>query len=198
MLNTDDAFLDALTQAVDSIETTTTVEVVVVIAPSSGSYRDLSLLAGGCAAALGLCVALFAPVDFHSAWIPVDLLVLAAAAHWVVGRWPWALAHIASRSRKAAQVDLAADAAFHRERVHDTPERQAVLVYISLLEGEVRLVPDAGVARHIPPAELKHLHWDLSTSEDTLASLGRLGDLLAAHLPGQSAGLIPNHPRVLP
>lgn len=200
MLNTDTAFSDAIEAAVGTIESTTQAELVVVVSGRSGSYRDLALLFGICGAALGLVLALFTPVEFHAAWIPVDLMLLFAALSWSVRRLPWVLRHLASADRKADQVDRAANAAFHEEAVHATRDRNGVLIYLSLLEDEIRVLPDVGVAGHIPPAVLESLEWRFQDQAALLASLDALGAVLAEHLPSDGSGenLISNAPRIHP
>lgn len=200
MLQTDPAFSDAVEAAVGRIEANTQAELVVVVAGRSGSYRDLSLLAGICAAALGLILALFAPADFHAAWIPVDLMLLFAGVAWATRRLPWVMRHLASTDRKADQVDHSANAAFHEEAVHATRDRYGVLIYLSLLEDQIRIIPDVGVSGHVPPAILEGLSWSFKDSEALIEGLEGLGAVLAEHLPsqGESENLISNAPRIHP
>jgi len=200
VLQTDPPFSDAVEAAVGRIEANTQAELVVVVAGRSGNYRDLSLLAGICTAALGLVLALFAPVDFHAAWIPVDLLMLFACVAWASRRLPWVMRHLASSDRKSDQVDHAANAAFHKEAVHATRDRCGVLIYLSLLEDQIRIIPDVGVSGRVPPAELDGLSWSFQDSEALIAGLDALGAVLAEHLPskGASENLISNAPRIHP
>lgn len=200
MLQTDPAFSDAVEAAVGRIEASTQAELVVVVAGRSGSYRDLSLLTGICAAALGLLIALFAPADFHAAWIPLDLMLLFAGVAWATRRSPRVLRHLASKDRKADQVDHAANAAFHEEAVHATRDRCGVLIYLSLLEDELRVLPDVGVSGHVPPAILQALSWSLRDTESLVEGLEALGAVLSEHLPsqGESENLISNAPRIHP
>ena len=200
MLQTNPAFSDAVEAAVGRIEASTQAELVVVVAGRSGSYRDLSLLAGICAAALGLVVALFAPADFHAAWIPVDLMLLFAGIAWASRRVPWVMRLLASSDRKSDQVDHAANAAFHEEAVHATRDRCGVLIYLSLLEDQIRVIPDVGVSGHVPPAILDSLDWSFQDLDALLAGLDALGLVLAEHLPsqGESENLISNAPRIHP
>lgn len=199
MLHTNDRFHDAIEQAVIRIEKTTDAELIVVAAPRSGSYRDVSFLCASVGALLTLLLLLVVPYDVHPWFIPLDLVLSWLFFAWVFsGRW--VLRWIVPGGRQARQVAEAAHAEFHREIVHATPHRTGVLVYVSALEGRVEILADLGVEGHIPPAlwgdaTSAFSHDDLDTF---LAGLDRLGVTLSEHIPALETDLVdlPNAPRI--
>jgi len=183
VLHADDRFHSAVETAVETLETLTDAEIVVVAAPRSGSYRDISYGIASISALLAFIVVLAAPVDFFPWVVPLELAIVWAAMGWLVSgnrflRW------LGPKKRKLAQVEEAAHAEFHREAVHATPHRTGVLVYVSAMEGHVRLMPDLGIEGRIPAVPWKEAcdafsHDDL---DHFLAALDGLGAVLACLL----------------
>jgi len=199
VLHADDRFHSAVESAVDRLETATDAEIVVVAAPRSGSYRDVSYGIASIAALVAFLIVLAVPVDFFPWVVPLELALVWAATGWLVSgnrilRW------LVPASRKRAQVEEAAHAEFHRESVHATPHRTGVLIYVSAMEGQVEVVPDLGIEGRIPKVPWKEAceafsHDDM---EHFLAGLDALGALLAEHVPPLETDLVdlPNAPRI--
>src|SRR5213079_3361467 len=82
----DQASSDALAGAVRDIDKDTDAEVVVVVRGRSGTYRHADYLFGAIVAFIGLIVILFSPWDFHTYWIPFDVIALFIAGAWVSSR----------------------------------------------------------------------------------------------------------------
>lgn len=204
MIRDDARLARAVEETVRAVECETRAEIVVVVAGRSGTYRDLALGVGFAAAWLVLVFLLFSPVVFHPSWIALELPVVAGVVSWVVHRSPWLLRRMASRKRRVRQVAEGAHAAFHEEAVHGTRGRTGLLVYLSILEDRVVLVPDAGLERHIAGAEWNAIRWgdgtDPSAPGDLLhftEGLRAVGRTLARHLPtdGDNPNEIPDAPR---
>jgi putative membrane protein len=199
VLHTNDRFHDSIERAVTRIEEGTDSELIVVAAPRSGSYRDVSFAAASVGALLTLLVLLLVPYDIDPWWMPLDLVLSWLFFAWVFsGRW--ILRWIVPAGRQRRQVEEAAHAEFHREIVHATPHRTGVLVYVSALEGRVEVLADLGVEGQIPAAVWSDaiggfVHDDLETF---LAGLDRLGEALVEHIPALETDLVdlPNAPRV--
>src|SRR3954469_5250020 len=77
---------DSLAQCVKEIESGTDAELVIVIRGVSGNYRHADYLFGALVALLGLVILFFAPVDFHTYWVPIDVIVLFAASAFLSPR----------------------------------------------------------------------------------------------------------------
>ena len=149
MLHTDARFHSAVEDAVGRLEALTDAEIIVVAAPRSGSYRDVSLIAATLVTFAMLLVLLLVPFAVHPWMLPIELGVTFAAAAWVASG-TWFLRWLVPASRRADQVTEAAHAEFHREQVHATPHRTGVLVYVSALEGKVVVMPDLGIEGRVP------------------------------------------------
>src|SRR4030095_577642 len=121
------------------------------VAARSGTYRDVAVLAGAVAAAAVLLIALFARRIFPPVAVAVEVPAALALVAWLVHRLPSVLRLFVSEARARRQVERAAAWWFVEEAVHGTKARTGVLVYLSLLEQRMAVVPDLG-----PPAALPH------------------------------------------
>jgi putative membrane protein len=206
MLHNDDGFHAATERAVGEAEAITDAEIIVVASSRSGSYRDLAFGAAFVLTEGALAFLLFSPWSFSPVFIPVDLLIVAALASWVIDRSPALLTRLATRKRKERQVASSAAAAFHEEAVDGTRGRTGVLVYVSALEDRVVVLPDAGILAKVPQGELNTIRWgekaDPAAPGDLahfLAGLASLGQVLARHLPalhGNNPDEVSNAPRI--
>lgn len=157
LLNT--ASLDRIEQAVADAEKSTSCEFVVVVAPASSRYEGRALRMGAAAAVL-MFVALYWINELWLYGAPDALLLLLEAAaagaltalafsrvsvmrRWILPRW-----------RMQSAVQDAANAVFTHENVSLTKDRNAVLLYVSVLEGEARLMPDVGVQTRLQNAAI--------------------------------------------
>ncbi len=184
MLFTDARFSEQVEAEVGQIEDRTDAEVVVVAARRSGSYADLSATGAAFAALAAFGALLLVPWQVSPAVGIVDLVFTYAVARWFLNA-DWFLRLVASDERKDRQTRLAAAAEFHLEAVHSTPQRQALLIYVSAMEGRVELIPDVGLEARIPrgrwvAAAGDFAHDDL---EHFVSGLKKVGDLLAKELP---------------
>lgn len=197
MVPTDRKFADAVEAAIHAIEAKTDAEVVVVTAPHSGTYADVALACGAILAWLDLAFLVYSPIEFDPLWFPVDLLV-AFAIGWWGSRRSRMLPRMVGAARRKRQVMDAARAAFVEETVHGTAARTGVLVYLSVSESEVVVLPDEGVLGRLPGGAIQSLRIEAGTLEGFIAGLARLGELLGAHLPatGENPDEIGNAPRV--
>jgi putative membrane protein len=199
VLQADSRFAQAVEQAVARLERSTDAEIIVVAASRSGTYLDLSLIWASVGSLLAMIVLILVPVPIHPLSLVVEVAVTWLLLAWVLDgaffvRW------LAPRRRQRNQVDEAAHAEFHREAVHATPHRTGVLVYVSALEQRVEILPDLGVQGRVPPALWERAVSGFSHGEldAFLASLDRMGELLATHVPALDDDPVdlPNHPRI--
>ncbi len=200
MIRTDASFARDVEEAVRSAESGSGAEVVVVVARRSGSYRDIALAAGAAVAWALLVVLLFVETEFHPVWIAAEIPLVGAAAAWLVHRAPSVLRLLTAASRRTHQVREAAHAVFHQEAVHGTRKRTGLLVYLSLLEERVELVPDAGLEAVVPGADWHAIRWSGSESAEFVAGLRAVGEVLRKRLPAapHDVNEMPDAPRFLP
>jgi len=140
-----DAAKQALTGAVEDVESRCSAELVVAVRPLSGSYLHADLLAGIAVALAGLLGLLFSPWPFALVWFVVDPLVAGALGAFLVSRLPAVRRLLTLPAVRRRQVVTAARATFVEKRVHATTGRTGILLYVSLLEREAVVVHDLGV-----------------------------------------------------
>src|SRR5205809_3524827 len=82
----DQAAGEAIRNAVRDIEKNTDAEIVVVVRGRSGTYRHADYLFGALVAFAGLVLILFSPWEFHTYWIPFDVIALFVAGSFISSR----------------------------------------------------------------------------------------------------------------
>ena len=195
----DPKFDEAVEQAVKRIEKRTDAEIVVVAAERSGHYRDVQMWIGGVGTLAVLGALFFAPIDVHPIGALIEIAVSFPLLSWMSGHRA-VLRLLAPASRMKLQVRTFAEAEFVREAVHGTPNHTGVLVYASALEQRVEVILDLALAGRIAKGEFVPVAEALTTSsvDAFVASLERLGDVLAAHAPHtheSDAADLPDAPR---
>jgi putative membrane protein len=181
---------ERVSRAVAEIEKSSSAEVVVALRPSSGHYRHTDYLVGALVAFVALLVFCFHPMPMR-----VDVFAVEAPLLFVLGALTSAFTAplrraLTSRKLIAENVARAARATFVELGVSQTRRRSGVLVYISLFERNVRVLPDIGVD---PEALGQDWATAVGALESTLAgdpdverfvvALGALGEVLARALP---------------
>lgn len=150
-------FLKELAAKVEALELRSSVEVVVVVAPQSGSYRELDAQIGFLAAMLLLLVAIHSPWEFSEDMLLFWLVVGYAAATWLSSVWAGPRRLLSSAERRRKQVQNQAQSAFISKRTHATRERTGLLLYLSHFERLGVFVPDLGVEGKLSRATLNTL-----------------------------------------
>jgi putative membrane protein len=156
---------------VAAAERRTGCEFVVVLAPASSRYEGrVWALAVGAALAVYLLLLgvheLALDLTADPVWLLAEAVAMGALAMLAARRSNRLLRLLVPRWRQSACVDAAAEATFTRENVSLTRERNAVLLYISVLEGEARLVPDIGLTRALRESRLGEIKAMLSAPGD--------------------------------
>lgn len=143
----------ALTAAVKAVEARTSAELVIAVRGQSGSYLHADLLAGSIASIVVLACLLYLPVDFGLHSFLIDPIVAGVVFGLLSSRVPGLRRALTPASRRDAQVEEGAHAAFFRRGIRRTSASIGVLVYISVLERRVEVLADDGVAAAVPEAE---------------------------------------------
>ena len=139
----------ALGEAITGIEGVSSVEVVVSIRQQSGTYLHADLIAAGLTGVATLAFLLYSPWDFSYLAFLVDPVVLGGLVGWLVARTPRVRRLLSSRRLRAGQVTTGAHATFHEKEVGLTRRRTGLLVYVSLLERELRVLPDRAISEAV-------------------------------------------------
>jgi putative membrane protein len=168
-------------EAVHEAESGTSGEVVVVITEASDEHA-LAKWRSACVAAGLVLLADLAYRHLAPFWLPWSpdavwlLAVVAGGLGFLAASWPPLRRALAGRDRMRRLVRRAAEAAFTGERVFETRDRTGILVFLSLLERQVVVLPDAGIAAKAPEAA-----WAAVVREVVLGmKAGRPTDALVA------------------
>jgi putative membrane protein len=156
---------DATRQAIAEIEGRTSAEVVVTLRRHSGDYRRADFLLGFLLALVTLLLLLFLPQSFALLAFPIDVTLAFLAGAWLGPRCPRLRRWLTPKAVRRANVHVCARAAFVDSAVHRLARRNGLLVYVSLLERAIEVLPDLG----LEPDELGQ-PWNLA--------VGRLRDAL--------------------
>lgn len=133
------------TKAVKAIEGASSAEVVVTVRDQSASYRHVELAVGAFFALVALGGYLYAPVAFDDD-LALPAVALSFACGMILGStFETPKRVLVSRTERQRLVDLAARAAFVEQGISRTRDRTGILVFVSLLENAVSVVPDIGV-----------------------------------------------------
>ena len=206
MIRTDSAFSAAIERTVGEAERGTAAELIFVVAARSGSYLDVAGALGAGFAMLVLLVALFAPTYFPPLTVAIDVPLVFGLATWLAHRTPALMRAIVPSDRMRKQVERAAAEHFIGEAVHGTRGRTGLLVYVSLLEERVAIVPDLGLSGRVPAATWTDLRWSETgdpsrprTLADLVRGVEQIGAILRMRIPADAtdADESPNAPRIV-
>jgi putative membrane protein len=186
-------FLDAAARAaferaIQTIEGTSAVEVVIAVRRRSASYLHAHVVVGVIAAFAGLAVMLFADHGFALTSILIDPFVVGGLAGAVVQRLPDVQRWLTPAAIRRRAVARAARATFLERGVHNTRERSGILVYLSWLERDIALIADSGLARRLSTDALASAEQALireipAGGTAVAGALARLAPALTAAMP---------------
>ena len=118
----------------------------------------------------------------------------------VEGPLPWAdLRHGRSARQRAGEL-------FGRLGVWDTEENSGVLIYVQLVDRQVEILADRGIAAKVPQAEWEAICRAMEAAfkagdyrDGALAAIRRAGALLSEHFPAgeRNPNELPDQPLVL-
>jgi len=199
----DSAARTALTNCIREIEKRTDAELVLVVRARSGSYMAADYLFGALLAFAGLNFLLFSPFNFHQYWVPFDLALLFILGTYVSSRSNTIRRCLTRKSARKKSVREGAAAMFYEAGIANTKAEMGVLVYLSLLERRLELIADRGVLKGVPALEWNQVVFELHQAgkqphpETLSAGLGKLGVLLAQHIPAsaENPNELPDAPR---
>jgi len=151
----------ALQLAIESIESGSAAEVVVVVPTQSGRYLHADLCGAIVCGWVGLGFLLLSPWSFSIGSIWLDPLVCGLLGGWVVSRAPALRRWLTPPAWRREAVSRCAQATFVERRISETRDRSGVLVYISQLEREVVVLADSGIQRAVSSDDWQRLRAGL-------------------------------------
>jgi len=185
----DKAAADAIGAAIGEIESQTNAEVVVAVRGRSGTYRHADYLFGAMVALIGLLFVLFSPFDFHTYWIPFEMIGLFVVGAFVSSRGDWIRRLLTTQSFRTKAARTGAAAMFYEAGIANTSAENGLLIYLSLLERQMEVIADRGILKAVPALKWNHAVFELkqvaedATPEKLMSALREVGVLLAEHLP---------------
>ena len=188
--------------AVVAAEAGTSSEIVVCILPSSGDDRGIAAIAG---ALVFAAIEVGGPIFWwgHDPLFWTAIAIVAAlVVFWLCDWLDLGLRCLPARlvikdARRAAR------AAFLDHRLDASPERNAVLLFVSRAERYVEILPDRAAAAAIEPAQWTGIVEEFRRSmkaadvgEAIANAVAKIGTLCAGHFPASGANpdRVPNQP----
>lgn len=175
---------------VQEVEGKSSAEIVITVKPFSGSYRSADVIFGALVALVGLCVYVYAPVEFTDDLAPPSIVLLFFAGYFASSRIPTLRRFFSSKAVMAANTRSAARETFVDQKISCTRDRTGILIYVSTFERRAEVVADIGILRREsegqPAKALAHIENTLATkaSLDVFEqSVRDLGQWLAESLP---------------
>jgi putative membrane protein len=150
---------ERIATAVKAAEQHTSGEIVPCVVARCDEYEEAHWR-GGAIAAFLVSAAFFCIRAFTDLWLPLGLgvmgagVALAGGAGMLLVQWLPALKRLlAGEELMDRRVTQRALQAFVEEEVFATRERTGILIFLSLLEHEVRVLGDAGINARVAPEE---------------------------------------------
>ncbi len=143
-------FRTKLYDTIKEIENNSLVEIVVIIKPQSGSYKDVALWAGVSFSFLLYTFFMFSPVSFDVFLIYAFTVLGFLIAYGLFSAIPELESKFIKLKRKEKNVEIAARAIFQKAGIRFTNERIGTLIYCSLFEKQVYVLPDRGAKNAVP------------------------------------------------
>jgi putative membrane protein len=118
--------------------------------------------------------------------------VIGATAGFLLGRIPAVKRRLVSANRIAEAVDDQCLAEFTRNNLHYTREHTGILIFVSLLEHQVEVLADRGIAEKVEPGTWDEIVRILTAGlksgkacDAFCKAIERCGEILATHFPRQ-------------
>lgn len=130
---------------VQELELRTSAEIVVVMRIKAGSYRQADYLWGAGLAFVALMVFLFHPAPFPIAPFPAVALVAFVVGATISAYFEPLQRLLVPRSKLVESARAAAIVDFYERGITRTRGRTGVLVFVSIFERSIVVVPDVGI-----------------------------------------------------
>jgi len=190
----DDEAHAAFKETIETLESTSAVEVVVALRRRSSGYLHANLIVGVVVVFAALAAMLFVDYPFSLLAILIEPFVVGALAGALVELLPAVKRVLTPPKVRRRHVEHAARATFIERGVHVTTDRSGLLVYISWVEQQVALVADSNLHEAWTPEALREAEHALTSAMRrggvaVARELGKVGDALAAAMPRRDGDL---------
>ena len=204
-LNLKDQDFEKITDTVAKVEAKTTGEIALAVTAESGRYCFWELLAANCFAALVLIVllpfadkilALYRRLYWQNepSWIlPLFFIITCFASVMIafyLANIPFIDRLIIPPSVRRSSVTNRALRYFTESGIYDTAEHSGILIFVSYMERQVRIIADSGISKKISQDLWNLIADELSenirkgdTALAFTSAIEKCGDLLAENFP---------------
>lgn len=155
-----ETFRTKLYDTIKDIEDNSLIEIVVIIKPQSGSYRDIPLWAGIWFAFLLYTFFMFSPFSFNVFLIYVFTVLGFLGVYTLFSALPEFFSAFIPKNRKEKMVEIFARALFQKGGIRFTSKQIGTLIYFSLLEKKAFILPDRGAETAIPAQDWEKMKLD--------------------------------------
>lgn len=139
---------------VREVEAKSSAEIVITVKPFSGIYRTADVIFGSLVALVGLCLYVYAPIEFTDDLAPPSITLLFFAAFACSARVPALRRLFTPQKIRAASTRAAAREAFVDQNISCTRDRTGILIYVSTFEQRAEIVVDIGIIRRESDGQL--------------------------------------------
>ncbi len=146
----DSQFRLRLQQEIAEIEKNSAAEVVLIVRSRSDTYRDVSLWNGFVLQIIVVAFLLFSPIVFNPYWICFISLVSFLAGFFAVELIKPLKRKLIKNERMNKATEIYARAIFQKGQLYDTRDQTGLLIFVSLFEQKIRLIPDKGLITKMP------------------------------------------------
>jgi putative membrane protein len=204
-----DADREAIRAATTAAERVTAGELVVYVTERCDPYPEAAFKAALVGAASGaLCAAI--AVWIFGGWGAPDYLwmlvglQLGLFAGWIASRFEGIRRRLIDRQDLTSRVQARAAEAFLEQRVFETQDRTGVLIFVTLFEHQVVLLPDDGVGQRVEARAWDTISEELARgiragapASALIRAVERCANLLSEHgvSPTDSRDELSNEPR---
>ncbi len=150
-------FQTALWDTIAEIEQQSCVEIVVIFRPNSAAYPDALWAWGTAFAFSAFTFLMFSPMIFGDYLVYAGPICAFFVGWLLASKFPLMRRVVISRARQRRAVDILARALFQKGGIRHTSAKIGVLIYGSVFEKQVRVLPDRGAATSVPPEEWQRI-----------------------------------------
>lgn len=134
-----------IVEAVKSVESKSSAEIVVALRERSDDYREVDLFVAALATLATLAALIYHPAELDENVMPLEALAAFVIVSLVVNKVGPLKQKLTPKKRKTDRTRIAARAHFVDAGISRTRDRSGILVFVSELERQVHIVPDIGI-----------------------------------------------------
>ncbi len=185
-----DDFKSKLYEITEDIENNSLVEIVTIIKAKSGFYRDISLWAASVSMFLVSSWLMFSKFEIN-----VYLIYLITIFTFIITYFlteiikPWKR-FLINKKRLKRNTEIYGRAIFQKGGIRFTNEKTGVLIYVSVFEKQVFVLPDRGAFTAVPDEEWQNINENFqsifnqnNTADAFLAEIKKCKKIFAEYIP---------------